>query len=540
MMIATTGTSLTSPKQDDSKLADVKDESKKPVSVAATLVQNNALPELDNCFYCQPSLPPQPFLDALTKAFGQHFSRVEESAASRELIIFIASSVARLISPMRTPDGEAREGAKTKIRELEEDVSVCVGCLKNIIKSDLENFLNARKQVNAEKQDEEIRKYIRDLIRNLEKLIEYWIKEDLFKDFMARKITGAEMISASPAEGNIVNLFSKPSTEKAGPIPKTILQIAANPGAEGLEHNYLQVPYTGLIGLIEPIKPIKLKAQDFLALPSFIDLSSWCTHPVSEQPSNPPDACAAYAGTALMEYFQNKKAPKEQPGTASFRPFIASKAFLYKTTNNLLPEGVGASIQATMKALSEFGVPPEQAWASTVENFQESPPSSVTKQAQNYKAEAYFRLDRPRLSKEELLAQIKVSLTAGCPCLFGVRLHDSVPESSKATGYLLYPDSTLELAKDKGHALLAVGYDDAKQIGKTSPGALLVRNSWGEDWGVKGYGWLPYDYVLKDWQGEPLTADWWSFLKAKQNEGKQFELTSLSDWRQHIGWPKRS
>jgi C1A family cysteine protease len=39
---------------------------------------------------------------------------------------------------------------------------------------------------------------------------------------------------------------------------------------------------------------------------------------------------------------------------------------------------------------------------------------------------------------------------------------------------------------DKGlHAILIVGYDDRKR-------AFLVRNSWGEYWGMDGYTWLPY------------------------------------------------
>ncbi|MCA0366234.1 MAG: C1 family peptidase [Bacteroidetes bacterium] len=38
-----------------------------------------------------------------------------------------------------------------------------------------------------------------------------------------------------------------------------------------------------------------------------------------------------------------------------------------------------------------------------------------------------------------------------------------------------------------GHAMIIVGYDDAKN-------AFKIQNSWGNSWGDHGYGWLDYDY----------------------------------------------
>jgi C1A family cysteine protease len=46
---------------------------------------------------------------------------------------------------------------------------------------------------------------------------------------------------------------------------------------------------------------------------------------------------------------------------------------------------------------------------------------------------------------------------------------------------------------------MAVGYDDVNQW-------YILRNSWGDKWGMRGYFTMPYSYLLD----ENLSDDFWT------------------------------
>jgi C1A family cysteine protease len=109
---------------------------------------------------------------------------------------------------------------------------------------------------------------------------------------------------------------------------------------------------------------------------------------------------------------------------------------------------------------------------------------------------------------------VKAFLAAGFVVAFGF----SVPTTLPADGNIAYRPTFDALLG--GQALLAVGYNDRWLSG--SRGALLVRSSWGPQWGEQGYGWLPYAYVE-----EQLAIDFWTVLCADWIESNEFDRPSL-------------
>ena len=262
-------------------------------------------------------------------------------------------------------------------------------------------------------------------------------------------------------------------------------------------------------GDLETLKLAKVKDA---SIPPKMDLKKWCS-PIENQGSI--GSCTANAGVALVEYLERK---------ATGKHIDASRLFLYKTTRNLLhwTGDTGGFLRSAMGAMVLFGVPPEEYWPYDEAKYDEEPPAFCYAFAQSYQAIKYYRLDPPGRSKERVLKRIKSNIAGGLPSMFGFAVYNSIRQAG-VSGQIPFPTATEK--RTGGHAVVAIGYDDNKEItntgrgGETTKGALKIRNSWGTGWGEDGYGWLPYDYVIKG-----LAVDWWSVISNEWLDTNQFGL----------------
>lgn len=107
---------------------------------------------------------------------------------------------------------------------------------------------------------------------------------------------------------------------------------------------------------------------------------------------------------------------------------------------------VGASIRETMKAMVLFGIPPEEYWPYEPSKIDEEPSGFCYSYAQNYQTIQYFRLDTPGLRVSDLLAQIKMTLVAGLPSMFGLTIYSSIYEDvNYKRGYIPVPNKKITL-----------------------------------------------------------------------------------------------
>jgi C1A family cysteine protease len=152
----------------------------------------------------------------------------------------------------------------------------------------------------------------------------------------------------------------------------------------------------------------------------------------------------------------------------------------------------GAYIRDGIKSLNTNGICPEKEWPYVITKFTEKPPKKCYDDALKSTVKSYERLTNTNLT------QLQACLSEGYPFVFGFTVYESFRTTAVATTGMM----PMPKAKEKvlgGHAVMAVGYDDSRQV-------VIVRNSWGKYWGVKGYFFMPYGYITSN----HLCDDFWT------------------------------
>jgi len=205
-------------------------------------------------------------------------------------------------------------------------------------------------------------------------------------------------------------------------------------------------------------------------------------------------SCTANAIGAAYQY--NRIKQKEA------NPEPISRLMLYleeRVAENTVEVDEGAQISTGVRCISEIGVCPETLWPYDITKFTVKPPLQCYKSASNHKCTKSYRISNNPI-------QIKQAILNNLPVILGIVLYQSFesPEVAK-TGIVNMP--SIEEQCKGGHAVLLVGFDDETQRYK-------MRNSWGTEWGDKGYFTIPYQYI----HDPTLTDDLWVLVSVLDDD----------------------
>lgn len=211
-------------------------------------------------------------------------------------------------------------------------------------------------------------------------------------------------------------------------------------------------------------------------------------------------SCTANALSAAYHFDELKEGERST--------FTPSRLFIYYNERDIedsVDKDTGDSLRDGIKTIAKLGVCPEDgavsagAWPYEIEKFTQCPPKECYQIAIHHRAVQYRRVTQTP-------GQLKRCLASGYPIVFGFTVYESFESDAvKESGIMEMPKEGEKVLG--GHAVMAIGYDDELD-------AVLVRNSWGDDWGQEGNFWMPYDFIFNP----ELASDFWTVTRVRDED----------------------
>lgn len=235
-----------------------------------------------------------------------------------------------------------------------------------------------------------------------------------------------------------------------------------------------------------------LLTRDYEFMPSAYSIKNYCPTPKSQSRYGTCTSWATtYAARTICEAVKYEWTDRNRINQEAFSPIFI---FLQAKSGTINCSPGGSSIQKSLEILKEKGSAKLQSFNVLCAEYI---PPHLFSEAVEYRIEDFTCLFMDKWNKpynkhswafdtpgDEKIRKVKKAIVEKHPVVIDMDCYMSFSLDYKKD---LWEGITRQDSLRGGHALCVVGYDDNKY-----GGAFEIMNSWGEEWGNKGFLWVTY------------------------------------------------
>ena len=197
-------------------------------------------------------------------------------------------------------------------------------------------------------------------------------------------------------------------------------------------------------------------------------------------------SCLSFTLTSIFEYMMKVSQQEDCDLSEAFLYYNARNIDENESTNN----DNGSRFHPSIESLSKFGIALEKYWPYDDSVYDRRPSDEAYKDAETRKLIKALNVERS-------VNAVKSALADGYPVAGSFTLYPSfnqngayiqMPTQEEMSGENDDNEKDEQMERHARHAMTIVGFSDELQM-------FLVRNSWGSDWGDRGYCYMPYAYI---------------------------------------------
>lgn len=217
------------------------------------------------------------------------------------------------------------------------------------------------------------------------------------------------------------------------------------------------------------------------ALPQKVDLTRQFPPPGNQGKQN---SCVAWATAYAYKSFQENR--KRHWGITT-RDHQFSPAYVYNQING--GKNVPTKIDTALQLIVDQGVCSLKDMPYKAEDYTTKPNFTQRSKAAEYRGGSWIKFAQD----ESILDKIKQRLASQDAVVVNIPIGDNLYDLNRKNVSKVY-DKVVNY-KGKWHAICLIGYNDS--FSRKVSGVFKFINSWGNKWGVQGYGYISYDFVIR-------------------------------------------